>query len=141
MNVTKNNFLALHDALLKSFNAEQFIIINSWCEIGVQRADAIYALLASPKQLDVFYSTTLRRACFKHCDNTPFELCKHPYNNSLEDFAAMYGFHLDDAKTGLVKDIIRQMKHGSIYTRPLGISAPISKEISYEQFAVNFDFG
>ena len=142
MNVTKNNFLVLHDALLKSFNARWFVVINSWCEIGVLRADgATYALLASPKPIDVFTSSALQKAYFKVCDNKLLTYCRHPYYDSLEDFAALCRLHLDDVKKSLVKDIIWQMKHSSIYTRQLGIVAAINKELSYEQFAVNFDFG
>ena len=134
----------LHDALLNSFNIQQFIIFNSCCDIGVMYASGnIGTLSTSGKYVDAFSSFELKRVYFKTLDKlAPKCSMKHqyPHNDTLEDFSARCNIQLIDVKKSLVKDVIRQMKHGEIYVlhnNPKG--RIIVKGPSFEEFVISFD--
>lgn len=136
----------LYDALLKSFNAQRFIVFNSWCDIGVMYANGNIGMLSpSGTYFDSFSSVKLKRIYFKTLDKpVPKHLMKcqykYPHNDTLEYFSARCNIPFADIKKSLVKDVIWQMKHGEIYVvhnEPKGHI--IVKGPSIEEFAISFD--
>lgn len=135
MIVTRKNFNRLHDALLKHFGAEEFVVLDLWCRIGIRCADGTVNMLTTSKScLDSVSSNALFNLLLKH------SIMTMKSNINFDALSAMYNISIDEVKIAAVRSILKCMRHGNVFVATnFGNGIEFMPTGSYAEFAVNFD--
>ena len=135
MYVTKNNVSILHDALLALFDADSFMVLSSWGEIGFKNKDgSIKSLLTGNYTLERIYCNTLadideNNPCTIYCG----------YAASIGHWAKCFHRSIDEIKLIVVREVIKHIKRNDLSIADfhgLYNLYPIKFTKTYEQFLI-----